>query len=99
MDFRWPYCHEEIDICHDDGFGYDEGVLHEIDCDSCGKSFVFQTEISFHFEPKKADCLNDGNHEYKSSTTFPIEYTEMECIMCDKRRKPTDAEWKVILKK
>ncbi len=25
-DINCPYCDAELDICHDDGFGYEEGV-------------------------------------------------------------------------
>lgn len=98
MDLECPYCEAELEICHDDGFGYEEGVKHQMECDHCGKSFVFETSISFYYEPEKADCLNDGNHDFKPTRTYPKEFIEMECSMCDDRRKPTEIEWKEILK-
>jgi hypothetical protein len=98
MDLECPYCEVELEICHDDGFGYEEGVKHQMECGHCGKTFVFETSISFYYEPEKADCLNDGNHDYKPTRTYPKEFTEMKCSMCDDKRKPTEIEWKEILK-
>ena len=92
MDIECPYCEKELDICHDDGFGYSEGVKHQMECDHCGKSFVFETSISFYYEPEKADCLNDGNHDYKITSTFPKEFSIMRCSMCDDERELTDEE-------
>lgn len=92
MDIECPYCEKEFDINHDDGFGYEEGVKHHQECPHCEKSFVFQTEISFHFEPEKADCLNDGEHDYEIVCAAPKEFSQMECTMCGDRRELTDAE-------
>jgi hypothetical protein len=52
-DLECPYCEKELYVNHDDGFGYDEGVKHEMECDHCGKRFVFETVISFDYYP---DC-------------------------------------------
>jgi hypothetical protein len=92
MDINCPYCEKELDINHDDGFGYQEGVKHQMECRHCEKSFVFETSISFYYEAEKADCLNDGKHEYKINTTFPKEFSQMECTMCGDKRELTDAE-------
>jgi hypothetical protein len=94
MDIECPYCEKELDICHDDGFGYEEGVKHRQECPHCEKSFVFETSISFYYEPEKADCLNDDKHDYKMTTVFPKEFTQMECTMCGDRRELTDEERK-----
>ena len=96
MDLECPYCEEEFDINHDDGFGYDEGVKHHQECPHCKKSFVFETSISFYYEPEKADCLNDGNHNWKPTTTSPKEFTTMRCTMCGDERELTDEERKVF---
>ena len=98
MDLECPYCETELEICHDDGFGYEEGVKHQMECWRCEKSFVFETSISFDYDPEKADCLNDGNHEWKPQTCYPREFTKMECSMCGDRREPTELEMKDILK-
>jgi len=92
MDIECPYCEKELDINHDDGFGYEEGVKHQQECPHCEKQFVFETSISFYYEPEKADCLNDGKHNYKLTTTCPKEFSQMECTMCSDRRELTDAE-------
>ena len=92
MDLECPYCEKELDVCHDDGFGYAEGVKHKMECDGCGKHFVFETSISFYYEPEKADCLNDDKHQWKPSRTFPKEFTKMECSICGEIREPNDEE-------
>lgn len=94
MDLECPYCENELDINHDDGFGYEEGVKHEMQCEHCQKSFVFETSISFYYEPEKADCLNDGKHDWKITRTYPKEFSKMECTMCGYRRELTDDERK-----
>jgi len=92
MDINCPYCDAELDINHDDGFGYGEGVKHQMNCLYCEKSFVFETSISFYYEPEKADCLNDGNHDYKLTSTFPQEFSKMRCSMCNDERELTNEE-------
>jgi hypothetical protein len=98
-DLNCPYCDAGLEVCHDDGFGYMEGVKHEMQCGKCDKNFVFETSISFYYEPEKADCLNDENHIWKANNTFPVEYTNMCCTMCDKKRKPTELEMAEIITK
>jgi len=92
MDINCPYCEKGLDINHDDGFGYEEDVTHEMECKHCGKSFVFTTSIMFYYKPEKADCLNGGEHDYKLSHTSPREYSKMRCSMCDDERELTENE-------
>lgn len=96
-DFKCPYCNAPFEVCHDDGHGYEEGVMHHDECGACDKQFVFFTSISLHFEPEKADCLNDGKHIWKAQRTFPVEYTRMRCETCDAERNPTDEEMAAIV--
>ena len=63
-DLECPYCGADCKVCHDDGFGYAEDVAHEMECHDCGKNFVFNTAISFHYSPAKADCLNGSPHRF-----------------------------------
>lgn len=63
-DVECPYCGEWNEICHDDGFGYEEDVAHEMECSHCEKNFVFYTSISFHYSAEKADCLNGAAHNF-----------------------------------
>lgn len=97
-DTECPYCNTEINICHDDGYGYEEGVIHQQECSKCGKTFVYDTSISFHYSTSKADCLNGQSHDYKPNKTYPIEFTKMACSMCDDRRDPSKEEMEQILK-
>lgn len=96
-DLNCPYCDAELDVCHDDGFGYEESVNHQIECEKCGKTFVFKTSILFYYEPSKADCLNGCDHDFKPTTTFPLEFTKMECSMCGEMRYPTEEEMSSIM--
>ena len=98
MDVNCPYCREGQDINHDDGYGYDGDRLHEQRCSNCNKYFTFLTSISYNYEVRKADCLNGSPHEFKQTTTYPIKHTMMECVTCEKTRKPTEEEMVKILK-
>lgn len=95
-DARCPYCKEPQEINHDDGYGYEEGELHSQQCGDCDKYFTYTTSISFYYETDKADCLNDGEHTYKPTITYPVECTRMECTQCGGERQPTAEEMKQI---
>ena len=81
-DIECPYCGEDLDVCHDDGAGYDEDELHQMECCHCQKQFCFTASIMYLYKAKKADCLNDGNHDFKVTNTYPRRYAKMECSMC-----------------
>jgi len=98
-DIDCPYCGHYQDINHDDGFGYTEDELHEMECENCEKSFVFTTSIIFHYMGYKADCLNGSEHNYEAQTCFPREFTKMVCSDCGLERKPTEEEFKLIMNK
>lgn len=91
-DIECPYCGEEQDINHDDGYGYKEDEAHQQQCGKCEKTFVFYTSIHFSYEPRKADCLNGAEHKYEPTSTFPSFFTRMRCAMCDDERNPTKKE-------
>lgn len=91
-DMNCPYCNAEQDVNHDDGEGYDESQKHEHECSECGKNFTFRTTITYRYEPAKADCLNDGNHQWYPSKTYPKHHTRMLCRTCDDFRDPTPEE-------
>jgi len=95
-DVECPYCGNYQDINHDDGFGYEEDTAHNQTCESCDKTFVFYTSISFYYESQKADCLNGSKHEYLASCTFPRRFTKMACKNCDDKREPTEQEFEII---
>lgn len=45
---------------------------------------------------EKADCLNGGDHDFRPTKTFPKEYTEMECAVCEARRDLTKVERTIL---
>lgn len=96
-DINCPYCDANQDINHDDGYGYEENVKHEQRCSKCGKYFTFTTHRTRYYEVQRADCLNGSEHKWRRTYTFPIEFTDMECDTCDKRRKPDEKEMAQIL--
>ena len=98
FDMQCPYCGSGQDVCHDDQRGYEEDVLHEHYCTNCDKSFVFTTMISFNYYPQKADCLNDGNHKYRMTMTYPRRFSKMRCDECGRERQPTPDELAAVLK-
>jgi DNA-directed RNA polymerase subunit RPC12/RpoP len=91
-----PYCGSEEEIDHEDGHAYEEDVLHQQQCRHCEKHFTFYTHIRFSYDAHKADCLNDGEHDYKPTITFPEAFTEMECTMCGDKRELTNEERKEL---
>lgn len=70
-DVECPYCGEEVEICHDDGYGYDEEKVHEQNCYHCGQNFAYETSISFRYEAKQADCLNGAPHDMEPVIHVP----------------------------
>lgn len=83
-DIECPYCEEGNIVNHDDGQGYAEDVTHEMDCNTCGKTFVFHTSISYHYSPSKADCLNGAPHRYSEWRKLWIndEHIEIQTRRC-----------------
>ncbi|KAF0844370.1 hypothetical protein FNL37_1814 [Methylovorus glucosotrophus] len=89
QDVECPYCSEWNEINHDDGRGYAEGEMHQQECWQCAKTFTFNTQIHFSYEAFKADCLNDGPHQYEKTHTIPKEYARLRCKCCGDE-KPLD---------
>lgn len=94
-DVNCPYCGVGQEIDHDDGYGEDE--LYEQQCPNCDKYFTYTTGIIYVYKTYKANCLNGMPHKFKPTTTYPKEYTMMECTTCNESRKPTNEEMKAIL--
>lgn len=97
-DINCPYCDAEQEINHDDGRGYEENETHQQQCSECNKYFVFTTSISFFYDAEKADCLNDGEHNFEPTQTFPKEYSKMRCSDCGEIRECKKEEMNRILK-
>ena len=87
-DAECPYCGAEIEINHDDGYGYEESETHQQECSECCKIFAYTTEISFHYSVLKADCLNGAEHPWKPIVGCPEEYFRgrQRCINCGEER-------------
>ena len=98
-DVKCPYCETEQEICHDDGYGYEQEEAHQQECGECEKNFVYYTSISFYYNAEKADCLNGSDHKFKAMSTYPKEYTKMICVDCEERREPTESEMKLIMER
>lgn len=92
MDTNCPYCDADVEINHDDGYGYGEDEKHEQHCCECDHTFTFTTSILYCYETEKADCLNGESHKYKITSTFPKEFSKMQCETCDKNREITEEE-------
>jgi transcriptional regulator NrdR family protein len=89
-DVKCPYCGEEQEICHDDGYGYEQGEAHEQECYDCEKRFVFYTYATFVYSAGKADCLNGEDHKWTEwkeySRMNDYIYKKRECHDCAKRQ-------------
>lgn len=61
-DFQCPYCNawQEHDFEQNES-----SLLHQTECEDCGKTFVFTIEYYPHFTVRKADCLNGSEHSYE----------------------------------
>lgn len=91
-DLQCPYCDADQSVCHDDGAGYSECESHEMTCKACDKHFVFQTSISYYYEPFKADCLNGSEHRYAMTKTWPKHAARWRCQDCDHEKALTESE-------
>lgn len=92
-DANCPYCNYGQEICHDDGYGFQEDEKYEQHCGNCSKNFVYTPCIEISYDTAQADCLNGSDHDYHPTSTYPKKYFQMMCSMCDNRRKPTQDEF------
>ena len=81
-DLECPYCGAENKVCHDDGYGYEEDDLHEMECCKCEKLFVFTTSIIFYYRSYAAECLNTSKHDLVETKTYPKRFSRMQCKHC-----------------
>ena len=84
-DIECPYCKKDIEVCHDDGQGYEEGICHQQQCSECEKTFVFYTSISFSYDAHEAPCLNDGGEHAWEPIISTLKGRE-RCSYCDEER-------------
>lgn len=85
-DAECPYCGAEVEICHDDGYGYDEDEVYEQECGNCEMVFAYTTETSYYYSTRKADCLNGGQHQWNPVRMYPRVYPDAkQCEGCGER--------------
>jgi len=76
-DIKCPYCEEEQEINHDDGYGYAEDGDYEQDCIKCDKTFKYTTSISYNYQ---VEC-QEGDHDMEP---FGDKWPGMfQCSKCD----------------
>ena len=86
-DVTCPYCKAEQEICHDDGYGYEEDESHEQACTGCDKAFKFTTSILYVYE---VEC-QEGDHDMEpSGDKWPDMYECDKCDFFEKRTNPTE---------
>ena len=83
-DVNCPYCDAELEINHDDGYGYEEDEIYTQECSECGKTFTYTTSISFYYEAEQAPCQNGEEHRLKPMRGYPSEFYEgkIRCEWC-----------------
>jgi len=87
-DVECPYCGEEQEIDHDDGYGYDEDTKYQQKCSGCGKNFAYKTSISIFHEAFAAPCIDgDAEHDWKETNTFPRCYRRLRCSVCGEEKE------------
>lgn len=88
MAVECPYCEKCLCINHDDGYGFEEDVLHEQDCPFCEKTFTFTTSIIYVYDARKADCLNGGEHVLEPVVHAPRIYPDwVRCKHCQYEKR------------
>jgi hypothetical protein len=80
-----PYCGKDIEINHDDGYGYKEDEIHEQECEHCEKTFCYTTSISYYHEAFQAPCKNGEDHDLQDIHGFPKEFFvgKKRCSICN----------------
>ena len=83
-DVKCPYCGEDQEINHDEGYGYEEDEIHEQCCRDCDQVFTYTTSIIYLYESAKCPCKNGGIHNLQPIHGFPVEFFvgKMRCSYC-----------------
>lgn len=103
LDITCPYCEKDFDLCHDDGAYYDENNPEQWECPDCNKISMVSSSVSWYHEAEKADCLNDGEHQWEQIHGAPEEYFigMFRCSTCgeeesrepERRKKAIETEY------
>lgn len=86
MTIECPYCDYEM---ADPEECYEEDAPYQHECRSCRKQFAFTLSYSRNYHPRKAECLNGGEHVDTKCGSYP-RYTVMRCTMCGRTRAQKD---------
>lgn len=88
-DVQCPYCGADIEINHDDGYGYEEDKYHFQECGQCEKTFRYTTSISFYYEADECPCQNGEEHDWQPIIGMPKELfgNRQRCSHCEEERK------------
>lgn len=84
-DVKCPYCGKELEINHDDGYGYEEDKVYEQECSNCDKIFGYTTIISFDYDVFELPCKNGKDHNLVDIHGYPTEFFvgKKRCSYCD----------------
>lgn len=66
---KCPYCNKSQKINHDDGYGYEEDRIHQQECDSCDKTFIYTTSIVFYYD---VDVSSLSDSQLKDMSHVPV---------------------------
>ena len=98
MTAECPYCLTYQEICHDDGYGLDEGQVYEQGCSNCGRIFGFEVMHSIDYYTRRLPCANKKPHKWVTRPSFPAkERSKVECVWCRATRQLTDEEWMAVM--
>ena len=87
-DLTCPYCDHDEDACYDDGYGLQEDQTFERECDNCGKTFVYTTQIWYTHTERRAPCLNGEEHDWIPVVHTPPHWPNWKrCRWCDKEER------------
>lgn len=86
-DVKCPYCGADNEICHDDGYGLEEGVKHQQECRECERTFVYDTTICLYYEAYPAPCIDSGKHKWEETRTIPRCMRKLECSVCGETKE------------
>jgi len=83
-DTQCPYCEKDVEINHDDGYGYAEDETYTQECTHCGMTFSYTTAVTYSYEPAKAPCQNGEKHNLQQIKGCPSELfvAKMRCKWC-----------------
>lgn len=88
---KCPYCGKTAEVS-DENLNLRDGEDSIVECRNCRRRFIATASIEIMFESYKADCLNDGQHNWQPTSTSHRAFTLMRCAKCGEEREPTSEE-------